>query len=40
MSATKAALKAAKSSLDTQDWDNAAAKASEVIAGDPQNYYG
>jgi len=40
MSGAKAALKAAKSALDAQDWDGAVSKAKDVIDSDSKNYYG
>ena len=39
MSTTKAALKAAKASLDAQNYDAAIENANKVLAVDPQNYH-
>ena len=39
MSATKAALKAAKSSLDSGDYDSAAKEAQKVLSSDSKNYF-
>ena len=39
MSATKAALKAAKASLDAQKYDDAVEHAKKVLAIDPHNYH-
>jgi len=39
MSSIKAGLKAAKAALDTQNYDEAIAKAELVISSDPQNYF-
>jgi hypothetical protein len=40
MASTKAALKAAKSELDAQNWVEAANQASQVVTVDPKNYLG
>jgi len=40
MATTKAALKAAKSALDTQNWVEAANQANQVVTADPKNYFG
>ncbi|OCK84396.1 hypothetical protein K432DRAFT_345203 [Lepidopterella palustris CBS 459.81] len=39
MSSTKAALKAAKAALDSQNWDEAIAQANRVLQTDAQNYF-
>ena len=39
MSATKAALKAAKSALDAGDYENAAQEARKVLSSDSKNYF-
>ncbi len=39
MSTTKAALKAAKASLDAQKYEEAVEHANKVLAIDPQNYH-
>lgn len=40
MASTKAALKAAKSALDSQNWAEAVTQAKIVTAADPKNYFG
>jgi len=39
MASTKAALKAAKSALDAQNWGEAIVQANVVLAADPKNYF-
>ena len=39
MSAVKAALKAAKSALDGQNYDEAIEQANAVLKNDPKNYH-
>ena len=36
---TKAALKAAKSAIDSKKWDEATEQANTVLEKDPQNYF-
>jgi len=40
MAATKAALKAAKTALDAQNWVEAVSQANQVVIADPNNYFG
>lgn len=40
MTSNKAALKAAKSALDSQKWDEAIVQAQKVLASDDKNYFG
>jgi hypothetical protein len=40
MASNKAALKAAKSALDAQKWDEAIVQAQKVLASDGKNYFG
>lgn len=39
MASNKAALKAAKSALDAQKWDEAIVQAQKVLASDGKNYF-
>ena len=39
MASNKAALKAAKSALDAQKWDEAIVQAQKVLASDSKNYF-
>lgn len=36
---SKAALKAVRTALDSQDYETAAAKAQELVQADPSNYH-
>ncbi|KAI9676880.1 MAG: Superkiller protein 3 [Caeruleum heppii] len=40
MSTVKAALRAAKAAIDSQNYDEAVTQAEKVLADDPQNYHG
>lgn len=40
MASTKAALKAAKSAIDAQNWAEAITQANIVLAADSKNYFG